>query len=35
MRYQNTVFHDMLKGVPWSEFERLVEAYEADYRVRN
>lgn len=34
MRYQNTVFHDMLKGVPWAALERLVEEYRADYRVR-
>jgi IS4 transposase len=34
MRYQNTVFHDMLKGVPWAVLERLVEEYRADYRVR-
>ena len=34
MRYQNTVFHDMLKGVPWAVFERLVGEYRADYRVR-
>jgi len=34
MRYQNTVFHDMLKGVPWWELDRLVEVYGADYRVR-
>jgi hypothetical protein len=34
MRYQNTVFHDMLKGVPWAVFEQLVEVHRADYRVR-
>jgi hypothetical protein len=34
MRYQNTVFHDMLKGVPWAAFEQLVEVHRADYRVR-
>ena len=34
MRYQNTVFHDMLKGVPWWELERLVGVHGADHRVR-
>src|SRR5260370_17562263 len=34
MRHQNSVFHGLLKHVPWSEFERLVEAHEADARVR-
>lgn len=34
MRYQNTVFQDLLKGVPWAAFEQLVEASKADYRVR-
>ena len=34
MRYQNTVFHDVLKGVPWAVLERLVEEHRADYRVR-
>jgi len=34
MRHENTVFHDLLKHVPWAEFERLVEEHGADYRVR-
>ena len=25
MRHQNSVFHDVLKHVPWGEFDRLVE----------
>jgi Transposase DDE domain/Domain of unknown function (DUF4372) len=34
MRHQNSVFHGLLKHVPWPEFERLVEAHAADARVR-
>ena len=34
MRHQNSVFHGVLKHVPWGEFERLVEAHNADARVR-
>jgi IS4 transposase len=34
MHHQNSVFHDLLKHVPWSEFERLVETHGADTRVR-
>ncbi|HEY7800298.1 MAG TPA: IS4 family transposase [Hyphomonadaceae bacterium] len=34
MRHQNSVFHGILKHVPWGEFERLVEEHEADFRVR-
>ena len=34
MRHQNSVFHDVLKHVPWGEFERLVEERRADWRVR-
>lgn len=34
MRHQNTVFHSLLKHVPWSRFERLVETHEADKGVR-
>jgi hypothetical protein len=30
VRHQNTVFHTLLKHLPWGEFERLVEAYGAD-----
>jgi transposase len=34
MLHKNSVFHDVLKHVPWHAFERLVEAHEADFRVR-
>ncbi len=33
MRHYNSVFHDLL-WVPWSEFDRVVEAHEADRGVR-
>ena len=31
MQHQNSVFHDLLKHVPWAGFERLVEEYGADF----
>jgi IS4 transposase len=34
MRHQNTVFHSVLKHVPWHRFEALVEEHSADARVR-
>jgi len=34
MRHHNSVFHEVLKHVPWGEFDRLVEDHEADFRVR-
>jgi hypothetical protein len=34
MRHKNSVFHEVLKHVPWHEFDRLVEAHGADARVR-
>ena len=34
MRHHNSVFHEVLKQVPWGEFERLVEVRRADWRVR-
>ena len=34
MRHQNSVFHLVLKHVPWPAFERLVETHAADARVR-
>jgi len=34
VRHQNSVFHDLLKRVPWAEFDRLVAAHNADRRVR-
>ena len=34
MRHQNSVFHTVLKHVPWHVFDRLVGAHGADARVR-
>jgi IS4 transposase len=34
MRHHNTVFHDILKLVPWHRFEALVESHNSDARVR-
>lgn len=34
MRHKNSVFHDLLKHLPWAEFDRLVERHGADARVR-
>ncbi|MCD7110111.1 IS4 family transposase [Rhizobium sp. DKSPLA3] len=34
MRHHNSVFHDLLKRVPWSAFDRLVEEHNADKHVR-
>ena len=34
MRHYNTVFHDVLKRVPWDTFEGLVDAHGADKHVR-
>lgn len=34
MRHQNSVFHTVLKHVPWHRFDELVEAHGADRRVR-
>jgi hypothetical protein len=34
MRHQNSVFHGLLKHIPWDVFERLVGKYGADSRVR-
>ena len=34
MRHQNSVLHDMLKHLPWHEFDRLVERHGADRGVR-
>lgn len=34
MRHQNSVLHDLLKHVPWAEFDRLVGAHGADKHVR-
>lgn len=34
MRHHNSVFHQVLKHVPWGVFDRLVDKHRADYRVR-
>src|SRR5262249_22264213 len=34
MRHHNSVFHAVLKRVPWPAFDRLVAAHRADWRVR-
>src|ERR1700728_4740513 len=34
MRHHNSVFHSVLKHVPWPAFDRLVAAHDADVRVR-
>ena len=34
MRHENSVFHGLLKHVPWHRFESLVEDHGADARVR-
>ena len=34
MRHHNTVFHSVLKQVPWHRFEALVDEHGADARVR-
>ena len=34
MRHQNTVLHDILKWIPWSKFEKLVEEHRTDKSVR-
>ena len=34
MRHQNSVFHSVLKHVPWQRFERLVATHNADARAR-
>jgi transposase len=34
MRHQNTVFHSVLKFLPWSVVDRLVDRYQANKKVR-
>lgn len=34
MRHHNSVFHELLKRVPWTRFEALVDSYGADKHVR-
>jgi hypothetical protein len=35
MPHHNSVFHEVTKHVPWTDFDRLVEAHGADFRVRH
>src|SRR5260370_33197786 len=34
VRHQNIVFHGLLKHIPWSSLDRLVDQYEADWDCR-
>lgn len=34
MRHQNSVFHDLLKHIPWAVFDRLAVAHNADKHIR-
>ncbi len=34
MLHKNSVFHDLLKHVPWADFDRMVQRHRADARVR-
>jgi IS4 transposase len=34
MRHENSVFHGLLKHIPWDVFDGLVDKYKADRRVR-
>lgn len=34
MQHHNSVFHEVLKHVPWTVFDRLVEEHGADFRTR-
>jgi Transposase DDE domain/Domain of unknown function (DUF4372) len=34
VRHQNSVFHDLLKFIPWTVFDQLVDRYGADEQVR-
>jgi hypothetical protein len=34
VRHHNSVFHDLLKRVPWDKFERLTKEHGADHRIR-
>lgn len=34
MRHQNSVFHSILKHIPWHRFDRLVDEHDADKHVR-
>jgi IS4 transposase len=35
MQHKNSVFHDLLKHVPWARFDQLVKHHRADFRVRS
>lgn len=35
MQHQNSVFHGILKHVPWVEFDHLVKKHGSDFRVRS
>jgi hypothetical protein len=34
MRHQNSVFHEVLKHIPWAIFDKAVKRHDADARVR-
>jgi hypothetical protein len=34
VRHKNSVFHDLVKRVPWAAFERLVDEHKADKHIR-
>lgn len=34
MRHENSVFHSLTNNIPWAVFDRLVDQYGADFRVR-
>jgi hypothetical protein len=34
VRHQNSVFHQLLKHMPWADFDRLAQAHRADARAR-
>jgi Domain of unknown function (DUF4372) len=34
VRHKNSVFHDLLKRIPWASFDRLVEEHGSDARGR-
>src|SRR5258708_26623862 len=35
MRHYNSVFHSVLKHVPWHRFDRLVDEHQADKHIRS
>jgi hypothetical protein len=34
MQHHNSVFHQLQRHIPWATFDRLVDDYKADHRVR-